>query len=203
LAYHRPSTLNWQKIHESQNHFSEWKAIDKKWMAIVLSAYKEYVPATENVGDLLVRVSKDNSLILTDSWKIEVAYNLVTIQSVSENLLKLPSPSPKLSTAHYWIQLSAREMELVVKNLVYSIDNLDSSSMLQAGTNFDNVLLYFENAMKEMQIAYPEKFRLFGILRDEAIYGGTVIRQSCGSLRYQGRDVETRLCFGEYHNSVA
>jgi len=27
LAYHRPSTLNWQKIHESQNHFSEWKVL--------------------------------------------------------------------------------------------------------------------------------------------------------------------------------
>ena len=47
------------------------------------------------------------------------------------------------------------------------------------------------------------EIRLFGISRGEAIYGGTLIRRNCGSLQYQGRDVGTRLHFGECHSSVA
>jgi len=36
-------------------------------------------------------------------------------------------------------------------------------------------------------------FRLFGILRGTAIYGGSLIRQNSDILQYQGRDVGTRL----------
>jgi len=48
-----------------------------------------------------------------------------------------------------------------------------------------------------------EVFWLFGISHGTAIYGGAPIRQTCDSLQGQGRDAETKLCFGEYHNNVA
>ena len=46
------------------------------------------------------------------------------------------------------------------------------------------------------------KFRLFGISRGDAIYGGSRIRKNCDSLQYPGRDVGTKLRFGECHSSV-
>src|SRR3989337_1159614 len=42
-----------------------------------------------------------------------------------------------------------------------------------------------------------------GFCMELPIYGGAPIRQTCDSLQDQGRDAETKLCFGEYRNNVA
>src|SRR3990172_417332 len=42
-----------------------------------------------------------------------------------------------------------------------------------------------------------------GFRMELPIYGGAPIRQTCDSLQDQGRDAETKLCFGEYRNNVA
>jgi len=60
-----------------------------------------------------------------------------------------------------------------------------------------------QTSLRTIKRDFAELHRLFGISRGEAIYGGTLIRKNCGSLQYQGRDVGTRLHFGECHSSVA
>jgi hypothetical protein len=46
-----------------------------------------------------------------------------------------------------------------------------------------------------------DQIRLFGISRGDAIYGGVPIKQTCDSLRYQGRAVGTKLYCEECRNS--
>lgn len=66
---------------------------------------------------------------------------------------------------------------------------------------------YFREAADTLrEMAHQDRskyFWLFGISHGTAIYGGAPIRQTCDSLQGQGRDAETKLWFGEYHNNVA
>jgi hypothetical protein len=132
---------------------------DLAWISSVVSAYSEFISAGKELSGLLADASTDPSLLVSNSWKFQVATHLVTIQNVARKLRNFPAPSGKLAAANRWVQLSAIEMDSDVNNLTYGLDHFDSASFEKATINIANVAKYFGYALDEIRKAYPNQFQ--------------------------------------------
>jgi len=117
-----------------------------------LLAYSDALTEFVTLSD---QATDDPTLFSSSIWVGKVKDQMTVMEDSARGLQSLPTPPEELIETDRWMQRVASETFIMTGNFRTGLDNLDSTYILKAGENMQNITLYLTNALQEIQKAYP------------------------------------------------
>ena len=126
----------------------KYSAAESAYMDAALIIMTPYFKASGQVGDLLREPSDDPALLVSDSWKTELATYMAILKVQGEKFRKL-QPPPRFVQFHKDAVDGTNHMDKAIDLTAVAIDKLDSDKLTQANNELGLAGQSFDRATNE------------------------------------------------------
>ncbi len=120
---------------------------------------RKYEDATNDIQISINKLRDDPVQIMNDTWKLNLAANLVKLQLTADELGSFGNVPDELNIADNWYKMVKTETHELVSNLEVGIDYMDPGKISASQENMINIVRYLNNAGKEIR-PYLQKLHL-------------------------------------------
>lgn len=103
------------------------------------------------IAEQTQRASSNTRMLLEDSWRTDMDKALLNIEQYCVGMSNISPVPPRFSTLHGYVALMSGEMEQMVDDFTYGVDNLDAERLVSATEHMSKGVAYVELMSKEME----------------------------------------------------
>jgi hypothetical protein len=113
--------------------------------------FGRYNEAFQLFAGQTVALANDNTLIVSDEWKVQTAVSLVMLESAAKEIESIPGVNAQYEKLDSYMKAIAQETYLLVSNYASGIDNLDLNALNRANANIELITQYTRLAGDELE----------------------------------------------------